>query len=116
VLARYKRIRRLEFTDLLKTISGKIRRVQLRTSEAEQWHKERKETFAKKTFLNCNKSADLIHQRGGLELPLQGFQVVSGAFNQVHSIQCALAGNAIAMVYDESSDRVSNLKGIQSRL
>lgn len=35
VLAPYKRVRRLEFTELPKTISGKIRRVQLRTSEAE---------------------------------------------------------------------------------
>jgi acetyl-CoA synthetase len=32
-LAPYKRIRRLEFTDLPKTISGKIRRVQLRAGE-----------------------------------------------------------------------------------
>ena len=36
VLAPYKRIRRLEFVDLPKTISGKIRRVQLRTAEAER--------------------------------------------------------------------------------
>jgi acetyl-CoA synthetase len=35
-LAPYKRIRRLEFTDLPKTISGKIRRVELRTHEHEQ--------------------------------------------------------------------------------
>lgn len=35
VLAPYKRVRRLEFTELPKTISGKIRRVQLRTAEAE---------------------------------------------------------------------------------
>ena len=35
-LAPYKRIRRLEFTDLPKTISGKIRRVELRTRETEQ--------------------------------------------------------------------------------
>jgi acetyl-CoA synthetase len=33
-LAPYKRIRRLEFSDLPKTISGKIRRVELRTSES----------------------------------------------------------------------------------
>jgi acetyl-CoA synthetase len=33
-LAPYKRIRRLEFSDLPKTISGKIRRVELRTNEA----------------------------------------------------------------------------------
>ncbi|MBE0624385.1 MAG: AMP-binding protein [Burkholderiales bacterium] len=35
-LAPYKRIRRLEFSDLPKTISGKIRRVQLRAMEAER--------------------------------------------------------------------------------
>jgi acetyl-CoA synthetase len=34
-LAPYKRIRRLQFADLPKTISGKIRRVELRTAEAE---------------------------------------------------------------------------------
>jgi acetyl-CoA synthetase len=33
-LAAYKRIRRLEFADLPKTISGKIRRVELRQREA----------------------------------------------------------------------------------
>jgi len=33
-LAPYKRIRRLEFADLPKTISGKIRRVELRQAEA----------------------------------------------------------------------------------
>ncbi|MGC2522405.1 MAG: AMP-binding protein [Stellaceae bacterium] len=33
-LAAYKRVRRLEFADLPKTISGKIRRVELRTAEA----------------------------------------------------------------------------------
>ena len=36
VLAPYKRVRRLEFVDLPKTISGKIRRVQLRALEAEK--------------------------------------------------------------------------------
>jgi acetyl-CoA synthetase len=36
VLTPYKRVRRLEFIDLPKTISGKIRRVQLRTAEAER--------------------------------------------------------------------------------
>jgi acetyl-CoA synthetase len=36
VLSPYKRVRRLEFVDLPKTISGKIRRVQLRTAEAER--------------------------------------------------------------------------------
>ena len=35
-LAPYKRIRRLEFTDLPKTISGKIRRVELRATERER--------------------------------------------------------------------------------
>ena len=35
-LAPYKRIRRIEFTDLPKTISGKIRRVELRQAEAER--------------------------------------------------------------------------------
>ena len=32
-VAPYKRIRRIEFADLPKTISGKIRRVELRTQE-----------------------------------------------------------------------------------
>ena len=35
-LAPYKRIRRLEFAELPKTISGKIRRVDLRTAEADR--------------------------------------------------------------------------------
>jgi acetyl-CoA synthetase len=35
-LAPYKRVRKLEFVDLPKTISGKIRRVQLRNAEAER--------------------------------------------------------------------------------
>jgi acetyl-CoA synthetase len=35
-LAPYKRVRRLEFAALPKTISGKIRRVELRTQEAER--------------------------------------------------------------------------------
>jgi len=38
-LAPYQRVRRLEFTDLPKTISGKIRRIELR--EAEQGRTER---------------------------------------------------------------------------
>jgi acetyl-CoA synthetase len=33
-LAPYKRVRRLEFADLPKTISGKIRRVEVRSAEA----------------------------------------------------------------------------------
>jgi len=40
-LAPYKRVRRLEFIDLPKTISGKIRRVQLRATEAERAAQER---------------------------------------------------------------------------
>src|SRR5262249_11311337 len=35
-VAAYKRIRRLEFADLPKTISGKIRRIDLRANEAAQ--------------------------------------------------------------------------------
>ena len=34
-LAPYQRVRRIEFAELPKTISGKIRRVELRTREAE---------------------------------------------------------------------------------
>jgi len=41
-LAPYKRVRRLEFSDLPKTISGKIRRVQLRALEAERRQKGEK--------------------------------------------------------------------------
>jgi len=36
-LAPYKRVRRLEFADLPKTISGKIRRVELREADAEAY-------------------------------------------------------------------------------
>jgi acetyl-CoA synthetase len=36
LLAPYKRVRRIEFTELPKTISGKIRRVQLRSTEVER--------------------------------------------------------------------------------
>jgi acetyl-CoA synthetase len=42
-VAPYKRIRRLEFSDLPKTISGKIRRVQLRTSGSEEGGQEYRE-------------------------------------------------------------------------
>jgi acetyl-CoA synthetase len=42
-LAPYKRVRRIEFADLPKTISGKIRRVDLRTHE-EEIHRERADT------------------------------------------------------------------------
>jgi acetyl-CoA synthetase len=44
VLAPYKRVRRLEFVDLPKTISGKIRRVQLRSAEAERKTSDRPAT------------------------------------------------------------------------
>jgi acetyl-CoA synthetase len=45
-VAPYKRIRRLEFSDLPKTISGKIRRVGLRMAEAEAGGREfREEDF-----------------------------------------------------------------------
>jgi acetyl-CoA synthetase len=36
-LPSYKRVRRLEFSELPKTISGKIRRVELRTLEAQRF-------------------------------------------------------------------------------
>jgi acetyl-CoA synthetase len=46
-VAPYKRVRRLEFSDLPKTISGKIRRVQLRTSGAREGAVEfREEDFS----------------------------------------------------------------------
>jgi len=38
VLAPFNRIRRIEFSDLPKTISGKIRRVELRCREAQNVH------------------------------------------------------------------------------
>jgi acetyl-CoA synthetase len=41
-LASYKRVRRIEFSDLPKTISGKIRRVELRTQEAARTDQSRK--------------------------------------------------------------------------
>jgi acetyl-CoA synthetase len=41
-LAPFKRIRRLEFADLPKTISGKIRRVELRAAESERASTERR--------------------------------------------------------------------------
>lgn len=50
-LAPYKRVRRLEFVDLPKTISGKIRRVQLRTAEAERAQSaQRQEEFREEDF------------------------------------------------------------------
>jgi acetyl-CoA synthetase len=51
VLAPYKRVRRLEFLDLPKTISGKIRRVQLRTAEAERGQERKAEEFREEDFL-----------------------------------------------------------------
>jgi acetyl-CoA synthetase len=39
-LAPFKRVRRIEFADLPKTISGKIRRVELRTAEAERHRRD----------------------------------------------------------------------------
>jgi acetyl-CoA synthetase len=42
VLAPYKRIRRIEFTEIPKTISGKIRRVELRCAEAARAEREEK--------------------------------------------------------------------------
>ena len=51
VLAPYKRLRRLEFLDLPKTISGKIRRVQLRTAEAERGQERKAEEFREEDFL-----------------------------------------------------------------
>ena len=50
VLAPYKRVRRLEFVDLPKTISGKIRRVQLRTAEAERTPGPKQEEFREEDF------------------------------------------------------------------
>jgi len=50
VLAPYKRVRRLEFLDLPKTISGKIRRVQLRTAEAERKGERPEKEFREEEF------------------------------------------------------------------
>jgi acetyl-CoA synthetase len=50
VLAPYKRVRRLEFVDLPKTISGKIRRVQLRNAEAERGPEQKPEEFREEDF------------------------------------------------------------------
>jgi acetyl-CoA synthetase len=50
VLAPYKRVRRLEFVDLPKTISGKIRRVQLRTAEAERGGEKGQNEFREEDF------------------------------------------------------------------
>jgi acetyl-CoA synthetase len=49
-LAPYKRIRRLEFTDLPKTISGKIRRVDLRSTEAENAGERREGEYREEDF------------------------------------------------------------------
>lgn len=50
VLAPYKRVRRLEFVDLPKTISGKIRRVQLRTTEAGRGPEKKLQEFREEEF------------------------------------------------------------------
>lgn len=49
-LAPYKRIRRLEFADLPKTISGKIRRVELRRAEAALGETRRESEFREEDF------------------------------------------------------------------
>jgi acetyl-CoA synthetase len=49
-LAPYKRIRRLEFAELPKTISGKIRRVELRRSETEQAGERSAREFREEDF------------------------------------------------------------------
>jgi acetyl-CoA synthetase len=49
-LASYKRIRRLEFADLPKTISGKIRRVELREAEAERGNVRRAGEYREEDF------------------------------------------------------------------
>ena len=49
-LAPYKRIRRLEFADLPKTVSGKIRRVELRTHEADTVGQARPRSFTEDDF------------------------------------------------------------------
>jgi acetyl-CoA synthetase len=56
VLAPYKRVRRLEFVDLPKTISGKIRRVQLRTAEAEKGPERKQEEFREEDFPELSES------------------------------------------------------------
>jgi acetyl-CoA synthetase len=43
-------VRRLEFVDLPKTISGKIRRVQLRNAEAERGPEQKPEEFREEDF------------------------------------------------------------------
>lgn len=49
-LAPYKRIRRVEFAELPKTISGKIRRVELRASENETSDRRRPDEFREEDF------------------------------------------------------------------
>jgi acetyl-CoA synthetase len=50
-VAPYKRIRRLEFSDLPKTVSGKIRRAELRKSEEVRTDERRKGEFSEEDFL-----------------------------------------------------------------
>jgi len=52
-LALYKRIRRIEFSDLPKTISGKVRRVQLRGIELQPRQERRSGEYWKRTFRIC---------------------------------------------------------------
>jgi len=58
-LAPYKRIRRIEFTDLPKTISGKIRRVELRRTEEDRRQKDQRGDleFWEEDFPNLKQSA-----------------------------------------------------------
>src|SRR5271154_2510932 len=60
-LAPYKRVRRLEFAELPKTISGKIRRVELRKAEAA---KERGANRAAREFWEEDFSEDEFHATG----------------------------------------------------
>jgi acetyl-CoA synthetase len=56
-LASYKRIRRIEFADLPKTVSGKIRRVELRTNEAVAVDQSRPRAFAEDDFPELKESS-----------------------------------------------------------
>jgi acetyl-CoA synthetase len=55
-LAPYKRIRRLEFADLPKTVSGKIRRVELRSNEAESVDRPGPQAYAEDDFPELERS------------------------------------------------------------
>jgi len=56
-LAPYKRIRRIEFADLPKTVSGKIRRVELRTDEAATVDQSRPRAFVEEDFPELKESS-----------------------------------------------------------